>query len=182
MSPDNTSIQKLNFSQRNGLEELNKTLQINFMDKDLKTVLYNFCYENCSQEGDIFYFKICRKILYSDFFKIPLTNIFYYCSNEKKQFAPSCHWDDERKRFRNWFATCKWSKIYDFFEFCFSKIDSSDNRKIFTDELNLCLEKEKSGYRMVKGYISKIIDEHEIESIEESFTNAPPEKNILVKQ
>ncbi|MDR2811973.1 MAG: hypothetical protein LBB06_02565 [Endomicrobium sp.] len=184
MSSDNTNTQKLNFSQRNGLEEINNVLQINSMDENLRTTLYNFCFNNFSTppfvNKDIFYFKIHRKILYSDFFKRPLDEILNW------------DWNFEKKEFKAWFFDCKWNEIYDFFEFCFSqptcqtlmisneirdfylgclpeiKIDSY-RRETFTVELNSCLEKENSGYRMVNGCISQITDEHEIEAIKESL-------------
>ncbi|MDR1087631.1 MAG: hypothetical protein LBL16_05325 [Endomicrobium sp.] len=88
---------------------------------------------------------------------------------------------DEKRVFKEWFFdNAKWNKIYDFFEFCFLKIQDS-KRESFTTELNSCLEKGNSGYRMNNGRVSQIIDEHEIEAIKESFNIGDTEcgeKNI----
>ncbi|MDR2251699.1 MAG: hypothetical protein LBD98_02555, partial [Endomicrobium sp.] len=150
------TTQKLNFSQRNGLQKINEVLQVNSMSDELRTALFNFCYRDYKDNSSpISYFGISREILYSDFFKIPLTDIPHDCYYEKQQF-------------KKFFFGCEWNKIYDFFEFCFSKI-YPNGIEDFTAKLNSCLEKENSGYRMLNGCVVSITDKLEIEEIKKSF-------------
>jgi hypothetical protein len=163
MMPQIITSQELNFSQRNGLQKINEVLQVNSMSPELRVALFNFVYKNTKRDkldNSCYYFEIKVEELYCDFFKKPLTEIPHY------------YWDRE-ERFKEWFFSAKWNEIYDFFEFCFSKMDFGRG-KIFTYELNSCLAKENSGYRMVSGYINQITDEREIEAIKESFNNAQP--------
>jgi hypothetical protein len=161
-----------NFSQRNGYEKIDDVLQIDSMSDALRTTLYNFVWENYyhgNWEGNATYFGIKREILYSEFFKEPLNDI------------PATGLPEEEK-FNEWFYNCKWNKIYDFFEFCFEKIEGKCNKgnyyeyddyrrecETFCKKLNSLLERENSGYRMIKGLISPITDDLEIGEIKEAF-------------
>lgn len=66
---------------------------------------------------------------------------------------------------------CEWYEVYDFVEIHLDVLD--EEKKVHRTKLyNQLFEQEKSGYRIVNGYVEPITNEHEIEIIETAL-NSP---------
>jgi hypothetical protein len=171
---------RLNFSQRNGFEKVDNILQINSMNNNLRTALYNFVYKNYIGS---YYFAVKKEVLYDEFFKKPLI------------YLPNSY--DGRQEFNEWFSLCDWYKIYDFFEFCFSKM-YINSMKNFVNSLNFRLREENSGYKFVvtsihnntdspshiigyNGFFVPITDKYELEEVENALNSDELYTNHLGK-
>jgi len=75
--------------------------------------------------------------------------------------------DHKQRKIKTYFLNCEWYKVYEFMEFLLLKFKSKFfNNLDFKSEVNKVLEEEKSTYRIVGKYFSKIIDEIERKEIE----------------
>jgi len=67
----------------------------------------------------------------------------------------------------------EWYEVYDFFEFILGHWPyKSPDRQQFTNTLNVVLEKELSGYRIVDGYVTPITSKAEIEEVDTALTTS----------
>jgi len=165
------------FSKRKGYVPLNKTIQIEDMDDDLRASLWNaltICYwdymkDNCvSSNREIA--NICSR-LWQDYFKKPIDVM----DNE---------WNKTYKVIRVYFFKCVWYEVYDFIEFMGGNFDDSNpyiyNNKKFIIYVNNCLERESSAYRFVGKQITQITSESEIAEIEMALENTDKLKPINI--
>lgn len=162
------------FSQRIGKTPMTKTLQINSIDEDLKNSLWNvyelYILDKIPQGHDhqwniapgIFF----GRSLWFHYFKKPLDQLPTYFSAIKIQL-------------RHYFFSCSWFQLYDFLEYTIELISVEELRKNFDlnkifEQFNYIFEREFSAYRFVKGIISPITNQTEINEINEviSSTNS----------
>lgn len=145
------------FSQRKGFTPVKSVLQIDGVDNELRTSLWNLLHS--------FYFKdvgthevdqLCRSI-WMFYFKKAVDHMPY---NKNKV----------HEEIRGHFFTCHWYKIYDFLEFIGDYLprDISISASSFRALCNKALEREMSGYRFVETRIMEITSEEEIGEIEEA--------------
>jgi len=157
----------MKFSQRIGKEPVKTEFQIESMDNDLRTALWNafqiFFLDNVKSDWISYSaYKFFFKILWIDFFKFQVDDI----DND---------FQDTHEMIKKWFFGWEWYKVYDFIEFI-AQVDSPVNKENFIKYCNKMMERELSGYRFVGDMIAKITDENELSAIEEAIENSSKTK------
>jgi len=157
----------MRFSQRIGKTKIKTEMQVGSMDNELRIALWNafqlFYLEKIKSnwisqsEFDMFF-----KILWHNFFKLPLDNLDDY-------------FPKTNARLREWFFEWEWYEVYDFIEFI-AQIDCPVNNEEFRKFCNAMLERELSGYRFVDNKITEITDENELKEIENAIESAQTTK------
>jgi hypothetical protein len=165
----------LKFSQRVGITPIEKAIQIESIDIDLRSSLWSLL--------TIFYWDrfdkpkydslMCRADqikgsnldtlfthMWLDYFKRPIDSI-------PKLF------NDALPGLKKYFFKSKWYEVYDFIEFCVSYSIESQREK-FTDACNSYLERENSGYRFIDLKIIEISSSEEVSEIKSALTNSSP--------
>ena len=131
------------------------------MDVDLKNSLWNLIHEyvlyynkrdSFTDEGLMEF----RTDLMSNFIKQPVHTI------------PTNHFDYERPYYDK-FSMLSWNKIYDLMQFLLGK---PYVRIGYADQLNYVLEREFSGYRVIKNLIVPVSNELETDTIDEALNSA----------
>lgn len=74
------------------------------------------------------------------------------------------------EKLRNFLIDAEWYMIYDFVERYVNSFQEFAERNKLEKEINLVLEEEKSGYRMLDGLITTITNKSELASLEESMS------------
>ena len=162
----------MKFSERIGIIKAKDTIQVDYIDDDLKNGLWNAVqvfyldqvdskYIDQSSYRDFFY------VLWHNFFKLPLDEIDNWYGTTRLQI-------------REWFFRWEWYEVYDFIEYI-TKIESNTSAEKFIIFCNELLEQELSGYRFINGIIAPITSESEIQEIDEAITNTTNDKLIGVK-
>ncbi|MEN2775572.1 hypothetical protein ABCY62_11115 [Acetivibrio clariflavus] len=152
------------FSQRYGYKPIKEIIQVDNMDNDLRNGLWNaLClyYWRLSEEPKNKDLDLLIKIIWMNYFKLPVDKL-------------PIDWYQKYELIRNYFFRCEWYEVYDFIEFVSANYNSSiyNRSSIKTEFRKFCnriLEQENSGYRFVDEYITKIISEQEIETIEKAL-------------
>ena len=138
--------QMAKFSERAGITPP-KEIQTQSMDSDLRASLWNLCRRDWFtphtadlSEDDIY--SIATE-LYEDFYKLPVDSLPY-------------HTEEFVKSQLELFISGPWYKVYDIVEFLCSGFHSgSIGQQQFEVNVNLILEREKAGYRMIDGRITR---------------------------
>jgi len=159
------------FSQRMGITPLEKAIQLESIDQDLRHGLWNFLHVSywISSEfygqGDMLMQK-----LWFHFFKLPIDTCpsfveYDYHGNK----ISSCGFSVCRKFMLS--DASPWWKVYDFLEFVIKNSELSDEAtEIAKSFLNNLLERENAGYRLLGMQIVPISDQNEIQAIETALT------------
>ena len=143
------------FSDRLGLTAPKRVLQIESMDADLRNGLWQACIEHFLRPfGDDYRFdddfRSIVEHIYIDFFKKPSDQMPYgYGSNISE--------------IRDWFFKAKWWGAYNFVEFLM-RFDNPE----FQKRVSFFLEREKSGYRIIRGQLVPISDPLEIATVSDA--------------
>jgi hypothetical protein len=160
------------FSQRHGLKPIQKIIQIDSMDDELRNGLWNclmvIYFNNFSGGGDPMSPMALRgSNLHSlfngywhSFLKRPLDNLH--------DVFPRAY-DEVRELFFRF----SWNEVYDFIEFT-AENGPEELAEQFRGLCNSILERENSGYRFVGRQITQITDPAEISSIQAALTAATP--------
>lgn len=162
---------KLSFEERIGIPPVTIELQIGSITQNLSTRLLNILtkyLKEVSKDQASFETKT-RPVfndLWEDYFVLdstanPLVSHFNYPANDR--FIESV---------RDVFKNYNWSNKYRFIEYLVSKKLGEYER--FSQDINLALEKEHSGYRLVEGQFFSISNEEELQTIRDVF-NSPSE-------
>jgi uncharacterized protein with PIN domain len=158
----------LRFSQRIGETPIRNALQIEEMDKDLRVGVWN-CFQiavlddpRCpSNTVRVLFFKR----MWHNFFKRPVDGI-------DPGYLKGCI-----DTLREWYFEAEWHQVYDFIEYLAQEPEDSPHLgspSAFSKLCNGILEREMSGYRIVKGQIMEITDEQEIRAIEAALSEKGP--------
>ena len=148
------------FSELKGFTPVSKIIQIDSMTAALRNSLWNvldlalwstdgFVYKR-SYEPEIEPFS---QHLWHDYFKLPI--------DSRPAMAV-----DKLKFIRKYFFSCKWYEVYDFLEFIVSAYGKPKPR--LAEHLNVVLERELSGYRIVAGHVTDVVSQEEINTVEEA--------------
>ncbi len=147
------------FSERKGFKPISEVIQIDGMNEELRNSIWNVLHsfiwstdyylwtQHGNPEIDAF-----SKSLWANFFK--------------KTVDTRPEWGKEQLcDIRKFFFSCGWFEVYDFLEFVvrYYRIGKPKLSK----QLNVILERELSGYRIIDGNIVDITDKQEIEMLEE---------------
>lgn len=160
------------FSQRKGLEPLKTVIQINSIDLELKSRLWNSLeryywsdakktYANTMSAGR---YSVLFSRLWDEYFKRPLDTLPFLLENTISGI---------REFF---FMEASWYDCYDFLEKVIEYYPYWKTNEDFMDWCNPVLESEVSAYRFVGGKITQITAEEEISEIEEAL--ATPLKTV----
>lgn len=150
------------FSQRKGLKPVKSVIQVESIDEELRTGLWNalnLFYWPPSGTTHLFPDTVALcKLLWIYYFKKPLEGISNY-------------WPHTFEEIRKYFFDCQWHEVYDFVEFVANNYPDEDKRvnPKFVDFCNAMLERELSAYRFVGGVITQITSEEEIVEIEKAL-------------
>ncbi|HWZ34514.1 MAG TPA: hypothetical protein VNW51_00060 [Mucilaginibacter sp.] len=164
----------MRFSQRIGKSPVRTTLQIESIDGELSTKLWNTfaeCMLNLKyyNHADNFQSAVA-KIIWVEFLNLPLTSIPR--STYKVIDAPII-----LEEVRRWYVNAKWYEVYDFIEFIASEIHLDAFSEI-DQRLNQVLSREVSGYRIIEQRVVQITSEEEIATIEEALEASDTLKSV----
>jgi len=160
------------FSERQGYKSVKEAIQSESMDSDLRNSLWNglqiFYFNNIkssqrgmyvgyyinSRNNKEFYFLFAT--LWMNYFKKPIDSL------------PGS-WKNIKKIIKDYYFECEWFEVYDFIEFIAKNYSDENINKEFIEYCNKILENEASAYRFVKGNLTKITSEEELNEIEEAL-------------
>jgi hypothetical protein len=152
----------MRFSQRLGLTEVRKALQIEHIDELLENRIWNLLQytlfskmKNTSASGAQM---ICN-LIWTEFLGQRL--------DETPKFKTSYSRDFE-DRFKEIYFESEWYEKYDFIEFV-ADLDAKFLNVNFQKECNHVLKKELSGYRLIENKIVQVTEEEEIVAIENAI-------------
>lgn len=158
------------FSQRKGIRPLEKTLQRESIDDELRNRLWSALSETFwsrwSRTPEYRYpepaalqVEEVLKLVWINHFKHPLDTL------------PPLHRTSNSgyDEIREYFFKAEWWQVYDFIEFILESVPKQWLLHIKT-YVNMVLEGENAAYRLVDGEIVEITDSHEIGSIESALS------------
>ena len=154
----------LKFSQRRGLKPIRETIQVDSIDDDLRTALWNAVLKiwNALQKGQYYDLEgdmraYCSSV-WADHFKLTLDAI------------PKVR-KDAVEIIRKYYMAAKWYEVYDFIEFTANYFYKEDFEAVYS-YFNGVLESELAGYRFVNGELTDITDKQELAMLEEAIDNS----------
>jgi len=156
------------FSERQGIKP-KKALQIEGMDADLRTSLWNAL--------TVFYWQDRRTRVPNANLQAFLINLWIdYFKEAVDTLDPD--WRGTHKTLKSHFYSCEWWEVYDFVEFVANEYPDESENAVFIFQCNVVLEEEKAAYRFVGGRITPITSELEIAEIEEALDSPFKPVNI----
>ena len=148
------------FSNRYGFVP-EKEIQIDDIDIELFNRLWNIFYNNEYDSGDWDFGN--RTIEKPERLLDSFGCTYRFPSNYIEH-------NDNITKLRNFLIDGEWYLTYDFLERYVEMFENKSERKTLEKEINLVLEQQKSGYRMVKGLITPITNPMELDSIKKSIS------------
>jgi hypothetical protein len=158
------------FSQRKGLKPINSIMQVDSMDQDLRTGLWNglqlFYWETAS---DVYHLSdspdlsLLIYFIWRDLFKRPVDEV------------PQ-EWHHAHLELKHWFFDRAWYEVYDFIEFVADTSPQGFDTEGFISFCNSILKREMSAYRFVGGVVTQLTSDQEIAEVEQAI-NAPAALN-----
>ena len=147
------------FSHRVGAKPIKVVVQLETMDDDLKTGIWNVLLEDIFHVGGFVHtgrheipkiFEFARRMC-ADLLKLPADIL----PNDPEKI-----YEDIRLRYFKF----TWNEVYDFVEFV---VGWTKNPRL-ADRFNAVFEREMAGYRIAAGRVAPITTKHEIEAIEQA--------------
>lgn len=164
----------MRFSQRLGINPVEKAIQRESIDEELRNSLWNALY--------LFYWETFDKYKYGfygreDFIEESnRENLIYrlwaYYFKSPIDDIPKYFWNFVAI-IRSYFFDAAWYEIYDFIEFI-ALSGPEEIKEKFIKACNKHLEMENSAYRFVNGYLCEITSEQEMKSIENAVSVSDP--------
>ncbi len=148
----------MRFSQRIGQTPAKKDIQIDWIDQELRNAVWNllkmlFLDElERSHNYGVPEFKKFTKMLWHNFYKLPIDDIPYYDG-------------DTDLEIRNKFFKSEWYEVYDLIEFIISIQSNEMTKNKIIKSINNLLEKEFAGYRIINEKVVPIANELEFNEV-----------------
>jgi len=148
----------MRFSQRIGITPQKKEVQIENLDTELRNGLWNLLkmlfLDNLStySQYDLSDYKKFAQHVWHDFYKLPIDTIPEYKNSMESEI-------------REWFFQAEWYDVYDFLEFVIRIQANNDVKYKLINALNVILEREFSGYRIVDDCIAPISNQLEFDEV-----------------
>lgn len=149
------------FSERNNYKKVDEAFQIESMNDALKNSLWSCL---CSF--------VTKFLYYGDSF---MKDLYVYYWKQPIDRIPDTQYAQTELLRKVYFEKYDWNDVYDFIEFFCFHFDKNHYDTNFEEEINEVLERENSGYRLIKGCITQITDKIEIECLNETFEKSPIE-------
>lgn len=152
----------MRFSQRIGKRPIDTILQIEGMNDDLRISLWNvldlvvWTNDRFIKEYSQYNIKTFSSNLWFNFYKKPVDTIPYYNS-------------EIIQNMRKYFFSAQWYDVYDFIEFVINSIKDKD----ISTPINIILERELAGYRLISGSFVPVTDKQEIDAIRQATEAGP---------
>lgn len=160
----------MKFSEREGFKKVSEVIQLGSMNSELRISLWNaldialwssdsFLYDEYGIPEIVTF----AKALWFDYFKQPIDSL----PDRAREIL---------KIIRDYFFQCEWYEIYDFIESTMNFLNYTDqyNREeAVRNSINVVLERELAGYRIIENIVTKITDEQEISTITEALEDTP---------
>ncbi len=151
----------MNFSERKGLKPVRQMLQVDNMDDTLRASLWNVLHIRIweapgfmwSRDGNNGWIKDYSRQLWFIYFKRPIVEI-----------PPGPY--DILTIIQSKFFRMPWNEVYDFLEATIAILKN----KTLEAELNIVLNRELAGYRLLDGHFIDITDPQEIAALEEALS------------
>jgi hypothetical protein len=158
------------FSKRMGIQPVRATLLADRMDEDLRTDLWNVV--------ALTYWLFFEKYRLGDEENWLVTGLWTRVLRRRVDDLP-LRWQDQRKRFREWFDSCSWNEVYEFIEFLpnnYRGVSDEPNHSdqqdpinsLFVEQCNAVLERNASAYRFVGTRLAPITTDEEIDQVEQA--------------
>ncbi len=157
----------MKFSERYGHKSARQAIQLESMDADLRTSLWNvlrlYIWNHIAYASGGYYLSatgnselnvFCTD-LWCDYFKISLDEL-------------DDDFDVTIEVLNKYFFSCQWYEVYDFIEFSVEHFPFPPKHE-FVKSINDVLKRELSGYRLVNGSIVKITDQVELKEIDSAL-------------
>lgn len=151
------------FSERHGYKPSKVEIQLDSIDNDLRVALWNAMCQtfwvdeergnNVYKDRDLF---PVLQALWQYYFKFPIND-----------FYPD--WSTWETRLEKYIFSCDWHEVYEIIEFIMDHWRDGYKKKGFIPIFNNALERELSGYRLIKNNITPITDKLEIAEIEQAI-------------
>lgn len=159
---------ELDFSQRMGLRPISLEIQLEDINDDLRTAIWNVLHRNylagyMPKKGSAY-----RRVSGSNRHQFALC--YYGDFNRVAVDTMPLDWKDFLSGFRVSYFRMTWHRVYSFLEFLIAHVGAA-HKSILVVELNRILEREGSGYRLVDGRVLAITSPHEIEAVESAIAN-----------
>ncbi len=164
----------MRFSQRVGIAQVEKAIQIESIDVDLRNSLWSLL--------TVFYWDVYNKPKYDMRYRADrikgsnldelFTSMWLHYFKEPIDTIPELFYDG-LPNLRSYFFEAEWYEVYDFIEFCVSYGPESQ-RDQFVDVCNSYLERENSGYRFVESKVVEISSSDEVAEIESAIASSAP--------
>ena len=129
------------FSERKGLKPVSDIIQIDSMNEELRSSLWNTLDVALWSTDDFIYRH------YGEPHIVPLSRSLWFHYFKKPIDSRPDRGNKILAVIREYFFSCAWNEIYDFLEFIVSERERSNPR--LSEFLNVILERELSGYRFV---------------------------------
>lgn len=161
----NSQTIAMNFSQRVGLIEAKLPFQVNTMNEDLRTRLWNAMYANflvrlhhVSGWSDKKRTQLIVSI-WADFFMQAVDKLTWQAYGVKP--------DSFQASIKDWIYKAEYYEVFDFIEFSISLLDQADTKAIepFINACNHALEKEGSVYRIVNRIVIRATNGTELKEM-----------------
>ena len=154
------------FSQRTGLQTLEKIIQRESIDDDLKNSLWSALVIAVYDRWEPFQYAWTSE---SEQINSLLRN--YWLSFFKRPIDNKPNHENAMRIIRDWFYGAKWNEIYDFIEF--TAKHSGGLAANLKEICNRFFERESSAYRFVGNEIVEITSKIEISAIEDAISSGP---------
>lgn len=146
----------MTFSERFGLRQPKLLVQVDDMDGELRTALWNAAwqtlYESIHEGPSEHLYRVVFKPLWTTLWKLPLDNMPGWGK----------FWDTLRKVYFEW----DWNDVYDVVDRIASYAPELDYLGPFVVRTNEALERERSAYRIVGGRLQRLTTTEEIAAVE----------------
>jgi AbiJ N-terminal domain 4 len=164
----------MRFSQRQGLEPVQKLAQRESIDAELRNSLWSVLtlmhwdrfvgprdsYDDSTQKVRGSTLGALMVQIWLHFFKEPVDTV--------EEYWPNC-----LHKLRQYFFAAQWNQVYDFIEFV-NQNGSDGGDEVFAKTCNVFLERENAAYRFVNGVIGEVTSGEEIDEIEAAIKAASP--------
>lgn len=155
----------MRFSERMGFKEPSNIIQLEGMNKDLRTSLWNIFYKlYLAYEGkEISYRSGCIKSsdqvtshIWMNFLKLEI------------DIKPEFGYTSFENKFKKIFFDLEWYEVYDLLEFIVN-YDDTERGDQFKEICNIIFERELSAYRFIDNYLIKNVEDIEVDMIERTL-------------